>query len=164
MHLDLQKTVAFTGHRPTKLGGYDESNPIAVYVKTELRKEIERFIEEGFTTFISGGALGVDQMAAEIVIEKKADLIIARPFPSQHVKWIPSAQKRFFAILAQARDVIDVSPDPYQIWKMQTRNIWMVDHSSFLIAVYDGSGGGTGNCIEYAQKIGRPIRVINPSF
>ena len=46
----------------------------------------------GINTFISGGALGVDQWAAEAVVllrEEHPDikLIIARPFPSQADKW-----------------------------------------------------------------------------
>lgn len=34
----------------------------------------------------------------------------------------------------------------------QERNQWMVDHSSKVIAVYDGKAGGTRNTISYARK------------
>jgi len=40
---------------------------------------------------------------------------------------------------------------------MQTRNIWMVDNCDLVLALWDGSDGGTGNCIKYANKIGKPI-------
>ena len=92
------KTACFTGHRPEKLGGYDESNPIADSVKESLKYVIEKLIlEHNVTRFISGGALGVDQWAAEIVLELKTKhlgliLIIARPFPSQDFIW-PTASK-----------------------------------------------------------------------
>jgi len=62
------KTLCFTGHRPQKLGGY-EPNPIADFVKRSLRDAIERAIKRRVETFISGGALGVDQWAAEIVLD-----------------------------------------------------------------------------------------------
>jgi len=36
----------------------------------------------------------------------------------------------------------------------QIRNIWMVDHSSLLIAAYDGESGDTKNTIDYALREG----------
>ena len=41
----------------------------------------------------------------------------------------------------------EYSPRAYQ-----QRNEWMVDHSSRVIAVYDGMAGGTRNTIQYARK------------
>ncbi|WP_188052008.1 hypothetical protein [Azospirillum sp. Sh1] len=40
---------------------------------------------------------------------------------------------------------------------MNTRNEWMVDHSDRLLALWDGSQGGTANCVRYARGLGRPI-------
>lgn len=39
----------------------------------------------------------------------------------------------------------------------------MVDRCDRLIAVWDGSNGGTGNCVKYAKEVGKPIVVINPT-
>ena len=50
----------------------------------------------------------------------------------------------------------------YAAWKMQKRNQFMVDHSNLLIAVWDGSSGGTSNCVAYAKKIGLQIVLFNP--
>lgn len=55
----------FTGHRPEKLGIPEKQ------VKEKLRKAIRQAIEDGFTTFISGMARGVDMWAAEIVLEER---------------------------------------------------------------------------------------------
>ena len=102
------KTVCFTGHRPDKLGGYEPNNPVAVWVREQLREAISRAIARGVTGFISGGALGVDQWAAEIVIDIKAErkkrsihgwgsieLVIARPFPSQPARWPINARRHY---------------------------------------------------------------------
>ena len=43
------------------------------------------------------------------------------------------------------------SEDVYQL-----RNQWMIDHSSKVIAVYDGQPGGTRNTIMYAKAHGIP--------
>ena len=48
--------------------------------------------------------------------------------------------------------------------KMQTRNEWMVNHCDKLIAVWNGSDGGTGNCVNYAKSINKEIIYINPDL
>lgn len=57
----------FTGHRPEKLNATEEE------VKAWLEMQIDRAIADGFVTFISGCAMGVDLWACEIVLRKKAE-------------------------------------------------------------------------------------------
>lgn len=54
-------TCCFTGHR---------NLPAGKIVKI-LDREIENLIDKGVTHFISGGALGFDQIAASLIIYKK---------------------------------------------------------------------------------------------
>ena len=70
----------FAGHRPEKLSLSETK------IKTLLEKTIDMAIENGFTTFITGMAQGVDIWAAEIVLKKKRyntglHLICAVPHP-----------------------------------------------------------------------------------
>jgi len=165
----MSKTLCFTGHRPNKLGGY--TGPKAEKIQGDLFNHlvsvVSRAFSKGFDTFISGGALGVDQIAAKAVLFIKdhntpIKLVIAKPFPSQSCKWPESSQKQFNWICSQADKVVDVSPDPYTREKMQVRNEWMVDNSVACCAVSNGTGGGTGNCIKYAQSQFKPILKIDP--
>ena len=68
--------------------------------------------------FLSGGALGVDQWAADIVLDLKAEelkksygrhcnikLIVAQPFPSQSAKWPQEVRRRYEKILQKAIEV-----------------------------------------------------------
>lgn len=165
----MGKALCFTGHRPNKLGGYsgERAETIQSGIFEALVTAITNAVTSGFDTFISGGALGVDQIAAEAVLyvkEKHPDikLIIARPFPSQSCKWPEYRQEGFKNMCNTADEVIDVSSDPFTPQKMQLRNEWMVDKSSAVIAVYNGGYGGTDNCIKYAQKKFKPILMINP--
>ena len=69
----------FTGHRPEKLDR-PESEIIAL-----LESEIRKAVDDGFVTFISGMARGVDIWAAEIVLRLRDEgfpihLICASPF------------------------------------------------------------------------------------
>lgn len=40
---------------------------------------------------------------------------------------------------------------------MQLRNEWMVDRATKMVALHDGSWGGTFNCLAYARKKGVPV-------
>ena len=57
--------VCFTGHRPEKLRIPEEE------VKQFLTTEIQKAINEGYITFLSGMARGIDIWAAEIVLDFK---------------------------------------------------------------------------------------------
>ena len=72
--LNMASTVCFTGHRPEALGGYDETTGINVEVRKFLAEAVTLAILKGYKTFISGGALGVDQWAAEECPEAEAGL------------------------------------------------------------------------------------------
>lgn len=158
----FEKTAAFSGHRPHAFGGYDESNPQILAVKNLLKGEIDAALARGIDTFISGGAIGVDTWSAEIVLELKANLVVAKPFPSQYQRWPRAVIERYFAFIKKAKLVVDVSIDPYCVWKMHKRNCWMVDRAETLIAVFNGTPGGTANCVEYAKSLNRNIRLIVP--
>lgn len=50
----------------------------------------------------------------------------------------------------------------YASWKMQKRNEWMVDRCDILVSVWDGTEGGTYNCVNYAIGKNKQIIRINP--
>ena len=53
--------------------------------------------------------------------------------------------------------------DIYYPAKMPKRNEFMCDKADILITVWDGSKGGTANCIRYMKKLGKEIIRIDPS-
>ncbi len=65
-------------------------------------------------------------------------------------------------ILSRADIAKLVSDEEYKPWLMQKRNEYMVDLADKVIAVWDGSKGGTGNCVRYAKKCGKEIIRIMP--
>jgi len=152
---------SFTGHRANKpcMGGYIVPNPI--YIKIcQLTKQI--LLELKPEKCISGMALTYDQYAANLCINMKIPFIAAIPFIGQESQWPKDSQIIYNKILDKAVEKVIVSPGGYTAAKMQIRNQYMVDNSDVLIALWDGSKGGTGNCVEYAESIGRKIVRINP--
>ena len=140
----------FTGHRPEKLHKPEEQ------IKKDLEEAILQAVDEGFVTFISGMARGVDIWAAEIVLRLRESnpaihLVAASPYRGFESRWSADWQSRYNAIMQQADLVRFVCPG-YSRDCFQRRNEWMVDRSSRVIAGYNGEPGGTRNTIEYAER------------
>lgn len=145
----------FTGHRPEKLAMPEHA------VKAALEHKIQAAITDGYHTFISGMARGVDIWAAEIVLRLRAGgqpvrLICASPYEGFETRWRTVWQARYRRIIDAADLVRYISPG-YHAACFQVRNEWMVDHSARVIAVYNGSRGGTRNTLEYAEAKGLSI-------
>lgn len=150
--IDRQHCCCFSGHRPEKL------HRSAQEAITVLAAAIDQAIAEGYTTFISGMAKGVDIWAAEIVLDRRAQnpeikLICAVPYPGFELGKKGKWTERILRIMSDANSVKFVR-EKYSRSVFQIRNIWMVDHSSLLIAAYDGEAGGTKNTIDYALREG----------
>ena len=149
---------AFTGHRPQYLKRPEDD------IKVELENAIMAAIRDGYTTFISGGTYGVDIWAAEIVTRLRVrnpalHLIAAIPFPGYEEAWAEEWKERYNALLAAA-DFVVFMEERYSKRAYQTRNEWMVSHSTRLIAVYNGEPSGTRNTICFARKIRVNVRII----
>jgi uncharacterized phage-like protein YoqJ len=101
---------------------------------------------------LSGMALGWDTAVALVAIELGIPLIACLPFAGQESRWPEPSRKQYAEILAKASRIVIVSEGGYSSLKMQIRNQYMVDNSDELVALWDGSAGGTWNCIQYAES------------
>lgn len=167
--MTIEKCCAFTGHRPKKFPwGHNEADEQCVALKKALAKEIAKLVDAGYTDFLSGMAQGVDLWGAEIVLglKKKTPALCLHcvlPCEGQERRWPTTEQKRYHSILRQADEVIYVNRE-YSSDCMLARNRYLVEHSSVLLAVYDGSyRSGTGMTIRYAKQLGREVLAIDPT-
>ena len=148
----------FTGHRPEKLRRTERE------IRNDLEREIRKAVHDGLNVFISGMARGVDIDAAEIVLQIRAEgypvrLICASPYPGFEQSWNQNWQVRYGAVMAAADLVRYICPR-YSRECFQIRNEWMVNHSSRVIAVFNGRPSGTKNTIDYALRQGVPVIQI----
>jgi uncharacterized phage-like protein YoqJ len=146
--------LAATGHRPDKLGGYDSATDDKLRGLAAL---FFRQLHQAPDAVISGMALGWDMAWAEAAIAADIPVIAAVPFDGQESRWPLASQDRHGRILLRCREVVTVSRGGYSAENMQRRNRWMVDRADWLVALWDGSPSGTGNCVRYAQAAGKPI-------
>lgn len=168
--MNIETTASFTGHRPNKLpGGYNPKSKENNKLLLGLREIIIGHIEHAnVDTFISGMALGIDIWAARIILALRKNkyphikLVAAVPCKNQSRKWPNASKKEWQEIIDQCGNVNYVSKEEFTPWCMQDRNVWMIDHSEFVIAVWNGSKGGTANCVEYAEKQNKIITRLDP--
>ena len=157
-----QSACCFTGHRPGKLPwGYEESNPRCAALKRRLWDAVEAAYAEGYTHFLCGMAQGCDLYACECVLELKerhpeVTVEAAIPCPSQADGW-PEAERARYRRLLERCDYETVVSAVYSPSCMQRRDRYMVDHASLLIAMFDGSPGGTRYTVEYAMRRGLDV-------
>lgn len=151
--------VSFTGHRPIKLGGYHIPNPTYTYIIQELNTILLKLKPE---QAISGMALGWDQWAAQVCIELQIPFIAAIPFLGQEKIWPQTSKDIYHRLLQQAVEQVVVCQGGYSPWKMQKRNEWMVDKADVVIACFDGTNGGTANCVNYAREKNKELIIIDP--
>lgn len=159
--------VSFTGHRPEKLPFFSEEDPMCAELKERMKKLIRKLINDGAEEFFSGMAMGVDMWAAEIVLELKSDypgirLTAVVPCPEQADRWSEEHQERYRGILKRCDNVITTSPS-YTRGCMMKRNRALVELCDVLVAVYDGTKGGTGQTVEYARTKKRKIEMLTPT-
>lgn len=154
--------IAITGHRPNKLNNdYDLTGPLIMNIKAKLSELIVRFQPD---YMISGMALGIDTLWAELSFECNAKLIACIPDTAQPDRWPPKSQTRYYRILDKAYQVVNVSNSSvYHIAHLQKRNEYMVDLCDLLIAVWDCSGGGTANCVNYCVSKEKDWIHLNPT-
>jgi uncharacterized phage-like protein YoqJ len=160
-------TCCFSGYRPEKLPwGQNEDDDRCLRLKEKLYDIISAVYASGIRHFICGMALGSDMYFCEAVLQFREDhgdvtLEAAMPCEDQASKWTESQRSRYFRLIQQCDKETFVSRK-YTPDCMMRRNMYMVDHASVLIAVYDGRFGGTMHTVGYAEMNGLEIIQIKP--
>ena len=162
------KTACFTGHRSQNLPWkFNEQDERCIKMKKKLEIEIVRAIQNGYTTFISGMALGFDIISAEIVLSLKKKysnikLIGALPCKTQDKLWKEKDKQRYRTLLAKLDAVRCIYNDYIGVECMLERNRFMVNNSSLIISLFDGTNGGTSKTLSYAKKQNVKVIIIEP--
>ncbi|MCC8182802.1 MAG: DUF1273 domain-containing protein [Clostridiales bacterium] len=166
----IEQSCCFTGHRPNRLPWLGDRADFRTQALTEaLWGRIQASYEAGYTRFLSGMALGVDLLCAELVLRLReesnggAELIPVLPYPGQADRWKQEERRRYREILQACQNsIVVVSPCYFKTCYLQ-RNRYLVDHTAKIIGVYDGKPvGGTYQTLEYARQKGLEMELLMP--
>ena len=137
--------IAFTGHR------HLSSAQVVSYLN-KLHQDYPDAI------WITGGAVGLDTEAALYAMRHAIPLWLILPFPPLVMsKFWKDHQKTALRDTWAYAEKTSVLAPAYDVSVYQRRNERMVDLSDMVAAFWDGSSGGTGNCVRYVQKVGKKM-------
>jgi uncharacterized phage-like protein YoqJ len=156
------RIVVATGHRPQKCGGFSEAAQLLL--KQIAIDWVKALNPRGA---VSGMALGWDTAIVEACLHLGLPYVACIPFRGQESQWPSSSRRAYCEYLLKAANVILCSPGDYSAHKMQIRNERMIDmalqygpglNNSIVLALWDGTSGGTENCLLYAQT---RMQIVN---
>lgn len=179
----MEKTeihIGFTGHRPNKLGGYD----LSVQGYLNMQQDLETYIEKNLEVFDvvvghSGLALGGDTVWSKAILamkEKYPGRVLFHaeiPMMEQAEAWFKQSDIDFWHEQVERADFTSVygslagRPDHERkrlaSKYLNLRNEGMLGHSGVLLALHDGSTGGTGNAVAHAKEINLVTHTVHPN-
>ena len=145
-------TAFITGHRHINYRIVSEG----------IHQLTDRAIERGFTTFLSGMAIGTDLLAAQIWSERYLTWKAILPCSDQSRLWTYKQQILYRKLLTKATEIKILYPQ-YKQGVMQGRDQYLVKNSQLCLAVWDGrETGGAFLTIEMARKAKLPLIIFNP--
>lgn len=172
--------IGFTGHRPNKLGGYD----LSAQGYRDLQDDLETYIERNLQVFDfvighSGLALGGDTIWSKAILSMKEKypgrvLFHAEiPMMEQAEAWFKQSDIDFWHEQVERADFksvygslagrSDSERKKLAAKFLNVRNEGMLDHSNVLLALHDGTSGGTGNAVAYAKKTNLVTHTVHPN-
>ena len=152
---------AFTGHRKIEQRHRDRIDDL-------VRRAIQFAYESGCRTFITGGALGFDTLAAKEIIRFKLShpdvcLTIVLPCKNQSDLWSPSQISTYEYTLANA-DMIEYVSDEYTSSCMKKRNQRLADLCDLMIAYVSRPYSGAAQTVRMASSAGKVIYNLYPAL
>ena len=154
--IERRGTCSFTGHRAIPVD-------VSSYLFQRVKAGVNYLYSHDVKTFLAGGALGFDALAARAVLEcrnihRDLQLILVIPCPDQARFWKKSDIETYENIKVLADEVICLSERYYE-GCMHSRNRYLIDHSSACICYLTQISGGTAYTVRYAKSKG--LQVFN---
>ena len=171
--------IAFTGHRPPRLGvAYDDETSVTIqkiksWMLFMLHDLVSKVPKGTAVTCYTGGALGTDTWAAEVVQEYRESPLLPSqvvtfqhtlvlPFAGMEKRWpLKKTRENFKRIYEAADEALEL----YEEYKGPSiyieRDRYMVNHCNALLAVWDGQQkGGTWKTVDYARTFRPEVNIF----
>lgn len=161
--------VALTGHRPNKLDGYKLNTPFY----RALTSWLVHIVETGLTkhphlTLHSGLALGADTVWSHVILAMREQypdritFVAEVPVMTQSSQWPSTVDKNFWQKQIDSADLVNVYAGSYTPAAMTLRNEGMIGAAQLVLAVWDGSTGGTGHAVRFAERSNIQVFRMTP--
>lgn len=135
------KSLLVTGYRHTDLGIFSDKDPRLPIIKTAIRKDLVRFLEEGTEWFIFTGNLGFEYWALEVLEELRQEgyacqIATIFAFENHGEQWNEANQVKL-ARFKQVDFVKYAYPRYEQAGQFRDYNQFLVDNTDGVYCFYD---------------------------
>jgi uncharacterized phage-like protein YoqJ len=151
--------LCFTAHRV--FGDSYAPTLESARVAGALEKVVRRFGSEGYS-FITGGALGGDSVAASEVLKQGYPLHLYLPFLSMGSNWQSRLDR--LKLESHKKGAVEVRYIEVEFSRKAylARDLAMVENSRICCALYDGrEGGGTHWTLSHCKGLMRPLLLYH---
>jgi uncharacterized phage-like protein YoqJ len=150
----LMYACCFTGHR-------EIPEDVTEQLVSRVTAKINDLYARGVTTFLTGGAVGFDTLAAQAVIRCRdagmdIRLTLVIPCQDQASRWKQEDIAIYERVKELANDIVCLSEHYYR-GCMQRRNRYLVDNSDICVCYLTKGSGGTAYTVKYAETKGKPV-------
>ena len=157
----MSMVCSFTGHRQI-------SPEVREGLSDLLRRAVEYAYAEGCRTFMTGGAIGFDTLAAKEVIRFRMShpdvrLVLILPCLNQDEKWTSYQRSSYNFTLGAADEVIYTSEE-YTNTCMAERNALLAERADMLIAYVGRLRSGAAQTVRMAERLGKKIYNLYPTL
>lgn len=154
-------TCAFTGHRQI-------ATAHRAAVGGLIARAIAYAYSEGCRSFLSGGAVGFDTLAAREVVRFRIShpdvrLILVLPCINQDEHWSARDKDAYEYLLGVADEIRYIS-DGYTDDCMKRRNLALAEGADILIAYVGRSASGAGQTVRMADRLGKRVYNLYPTL
>ena len=154
----MEKVCSFTGHR-----AIDKDRITAL-----ISRAVAFAYENGVRTFLTGGALGFDTLAAKLVISFRIThpdvrLVILVPCKNQSEK-LNDYERSIYEYTLSACDEVEYLSEEYYDGCMKERNAALAERCDILIAYVGRRVGGSAQTYRMAEKLGKKIYNLYPAL
>ncbi|MFZ4278737.1 hypothetical protein [Streptomyces rhizosphaericola] len=148
--------IGITGHRTIPVRARS-------HVLAGLRSALAGL--DGATEVLSSLAVGADQLFADLALARGAKLTAVIPSGDYEACFDTAADlARYRLLKSRAAQEIRLDFPHSTDQAYYAAGAYIADHCDLLLAVWDGHParglGGTGDIVDYARTLGRPVTVI----
>lgn len=130
-------------------------------IAARLERRVLKLVSLGVTRFFTGGNLGFDTLAAQVVLRVREDhpevqLALVLPGRDQARKWPQRAVETYEEIKSRSDEVVYTS-ETGGYGAILRRNRYMMDESDYCLCYLTKTSGRTAELVRYAERTDHPV-------
>ena len=133
-----------------------------------LARAVAYAYDEGVRSFLGGGAIGFDTIAAKAVIKFRLThpdvrLVLLLPCKNQSLKW-NDYERSVYEYTLSVADELEYLAEEYYDGCMKERNVHLAERCDMLVAYVSKKNSGSAQTLRMAERLGKRVYNLFPAL